>query len=110
MISKSALTDLAGILKKLNLRCRVQASFESEMSEWSTFVAIPSEGYFETSASGPVSIKDLKWIEIDPVKQVDIGRRVPPKKENLKLELAQELVKHLIPFEDGEYLRISVNP
>ncbi len=107
-MSKNSLTELINILQKLDLKCRVRTSFDDAVSEWSTFVTTPTQGYIETSDSGPVSINDLKSIEVDPVRQIIVGRRVPPKKQNLRAEFLELLRKHCISYEEvGEYLRIN---
>jgi hypothetical protein len=66
---------------------------EHTPSRWGWFL-VPVPGYVESSAYGPLPIREVEWVEIDPIKQQHIGRLVPPKFIDYTVELLQQLAVH----------------
>jgi len=57
---------------------RLKPVNENNATAWSRFLIMPSPGYIETE-TGPVSIRDVEYIDINPVEYRHIGRLIPPK-------------------------------
>jgi hypothetical protein len=64
---------------KSQFRLDTRAKFKQDEipSKWGWFI-VPTAGYVESSAYGPVPTREVEWVEIDPIEQRHIGRRVPP--------------------------------
>jgi hypothetical protein len=93
------------IAKSLGLKCRTKDSFSTEPCEWG-FLIMPVASYFE-GHGGPVSEKDLEWIDIDPVVLTYRGKLVPDLKEDKKVYLLKALEDRNIQYEDkGEFIRV----
>jgi hypothetical protein len=45
-------------------KVRIKLHDDSEPSEWSAWLTCPVDGYLELDQYGPVSIKDIEWLEI----------------------------------------------
>jgi hypothetical protein len=60
-------------------RIDTRAKFEQDEipSKWGWFL-VPVPGYIESSAYGSVPTREVEWVELDPIEQRHIGRRVPP--------------------------------
>lgn len=43
---------------------RIKVDSEEQPTEWSRWLICPTEGYVEIEIYGPVSVKDVEWIEI----------------------------------------------
>jgi hypothetical protein len=67
-------------------------------SKWGWFL-VPVPGYVESSAYGPVPTREVEWVEIDPIEQRHIGRRVPPQIIDHTPALLQQLAVHDIPVQ-----------
>ena len=65
-------------------------------SKWGWFL-VPTPGYVESSAYGPVPSREVEWVEIDPIEQRHIGRLVPPLIIDHTPALLQQLAIHGIP-------------
>nr|GFC50873.1 hypothetical protein [Tanacetum cinerariifolium] len=57
---------------------------------WGWFI-VPTPSYVESSAYGPVPMREVEWVEIDPIEQRHIGRLVPPLIIDHTLALIQQL-------------------
>jgi len=56
---------------------RAQLRNDALPSAWSQWVILPVPGYIEASSYGPVPLREIDWIELDPIEQRPIGRLVP---------------------------------
>jgi len=56
----AASTKLIGGKSRFKLRGGVKAE------PWGNWLIAPTQGYLENDASGPYSVRQLAWIEIDP--------------------------------------------
>lgn len=99
------------ILSRLELQARIKANFDNEPSKWERTIIYPTVGYIEPIGYGPVSVKNqLEWIEIDPIKQEYIGRLVPERKIDRRLDLINELRQIEVVFSElNGKLRIERN-
>lgn len=98
MIDVNSLGLIGEAINRIGLRFRVRASFDDDASPWTTVLGFPSPGYVEPKGMGPISIKQLVWIEIDPIKEIVIGMRVKPKQEDRTRELVDFLNEHKIAY------------
>jgi len=94
------------IVQSLGLKSRIKALSDA-VSDWNAWLIIPVPSYFE-GADGPVSDKQIEWIDIDPIVLTRRGNLVPDLREDKKSALVSALVEREIQFEDmGEFLRIK---
>jgi len=79
-----------------------------EVSKWGAYLNFPAEGYFEPQHIGPIKINQWKWLEINPIEDIVIGRLVPNKKADHSKEIINYLNENNIPFLKGEkYIKIE---
>jgi hypothetical protein len=78
-------------VKKIPCRYRLKIKNEALDAAWSNWLGHPSDTYLEAENQGPYSIKNIEWIEIDPVESRRIGRLVPDK----KIDHTEPLIKLL---------------
>ena len=50
--------------KMVSAKVRVKLLGDNEPSRWSAWLICPVDGYLELDHYGPVSIKDVEWLEI----------------------------------------------
>ncbi|RZJ94003.1 MAG: hypothetical protein EOO60_03980 [Hymenobacter sp.] len=76
-------------------RIDTRAKFKQDEtpSKWGWFL-VPVPGYVESSAYGPVPTREVEWVELDPIEQRHIGRRVPPQIIDHTPALLQQLAAH----------------
>lgn len=88
------------VIEALNLRflvaTRAKLKEAAIPSKWGTWFLIPVPDYVEASTYGPVPTREVEWIELDPIVQRHIGRRVPPQIIDHTPELLQQLAEHSI--------------
>jgi hypothetical protein len=95
------------IIGSLNLRCRIKASDDDDVSDWSEKIWSPVPSCFELFSCGPVPIRQIEWLDIDPVVTTKKGRLLPEMKEDKRDALVSALTKQKIKFEDlGAFIRI----
>lgn len=87
----TAVIDL--LTTQFRLDTRTKFKHEETPSKWGWFL-VPTTGYVESSAYGPVPTREVEWVEIDPIKQKYIGRRVPPQIIDHTPALLQQLVEY----------------
>lgn len=69
---------IKSILDQLPIQVRVGLR-KGEVSDWSSFLTIPSPSYVELKGSGPEKKEDIEFIEIDPISMQITGKLVKPK-------------------------------
>ncbi len=74
--------NILSIVKKLSLLVRVVFKKET-ISKWSNWLAFPSDGYGEIQVTGPFLIREVSYIEVNPIEIRKIGRLVPDKTAKL---------------------------
>lgn len=83
--------DLIGVIQtnKCKVRMKVKGCLAPEgCNNW---VIIPTSGYVETGGQGPWPIRQVEWVEIDPIVTEHIGRRVPPKRIDSSMQIEEGL-------------------
>jgi hypothetical protein len=84
------------LTSRFSINTRAKFRNQNTPSSWGWFL-VPVPGYVESSAYGPVPTRDIEWVELDPIEQRHIGRRVPPQIIDHTPELLQQLAVHGIP-------------
>ncbi|RYY92959.1 MAG: hypothetical protein EOO11_20520 [Chitinophagaceae bacterium] len=47
---------------------------EGPAGGWDRWLIVPTPSYVETGTSGPLPVRQLQWIDVDPVEQRWVGR------------------------------------
>jgi len=68
----------------------------SAPESWNNCAIIPTSGYIEIN--GPWPIRQVDWVEINPVIMEHVGRLVPAKRINSLTEIEEGLRKASIPY------------
>jgi hypothetical protein len=84
------------LTSQFHLDTRAKFKQADTPSKWGWFI-VPTAGYVESSAYGPVPSREVEWVEIDPIEQRRIGRLVPPLIIDHTPALLQQLTVHGIP-------------
>jgi hypothetical protein len=87
---------IEALTSRLSIDARAKFRNDNTPSNWGWFI-VPVPGYVESSAYGPVPPRDIEWVELDPIEQRHIGRRVPPQIIDHTPELLQQLAGYGIP-------------
>lgn len=84
---------ISNIIKPKNCKSRflVEYDSENELTDWVQGFHFPVNGYIEIPLVGPIKETQIKWIEIDPVEEIILGRRVPAKFKNHLTEIIKAL-------------------
>lgn len=88
---------VASVVKNIKLKVRVKIG-RDEVSGWSDWLIFPTDGYGEISSYGPFRIRDVSFLEIDPVKVISVGRLVPDRKVDKRGELEKILKEERVAF------------
>jgi hypothetical protein len=91
------LVALQSLVEGTRCKIRLKAYREDSATEWSGGFGLPVPGYIEVA--GPEPIKDVEWIELDPIVITHIGRLVPPKVAVVIDDIIQVLDKEVIDYE-----------
>lgn len=92
--------EIAKIIKDKNCTSRflIEHGSEEELTEWGQYFNFPTDGYIEIPVIGPIRETQIKWIEIDTVEEIIIGRLVPPKYNNHMNSITRELQDNDIDY------------
>ena len=104
------LGKLQSIIQAKNVKIRFKWFHGSgfEISEWSSSINFPVEGYIEPEHIGPIKLNQWIWLEIDPIEIVIVGRLVPNKKIDHQTEITRFFEENQIAFEKkNEYIKIE---
>ena len=88
---------IEAIVKEMPISVRVKLKDEA-LTDWSSWLTFPSDGYGEIKSYGPFRIVDAEYIELNPIEIKKIGRLVPEKKVNHTEAVAAALLKAEIPY------------
>ncbi|GAA4507672.1 hypothetical protein GCM10023172_38640 [Hymenobacter ginsengisoli] len=72
----SALVD---IIQAAKCTARIKIKGRLDASSWS-WIIIPVPSYIELGSVGPWPVRDVEWVEINPVTMEHTGRLIPPKR------------------------------
>jgi hypothetical protein len=104
----NAWVDVVGKLdaSTFRIRYRIKPASALDPGDWCAWLIVPVEGYLETGATGPVPMRDVEWVDIDPLEAVPQGRRALSKpvdktesilralrETRVKVEMASGLVR-----------------
>ncbi len=80
-------------------RCKIRLKVyrDEQATDWANGFGLPVEGYIEVS--GPERVKDVQWLEFDPIVVTAIGRLVPPKVAVVIDEIIQVLGELSMQYE-----------
>ena len=95
---------VAQIIDQLKILVRVVLN-DGSITEWGKWFVFPSDGYGEVARYGPFQIKDVCYIEVNPVEHRKVGRLLPEKEIDHSEELESALAGAGIVFEiyGGKY-------
>lgn len=105
------LIALQSLIEATCCKIRLKVYNEDLVTEWRGGFGLPVEGYIEVT--GPERIKDVEWVEFDPIVVTWIGALVPPKVAVVTDDIIQWLRKESILYEtlngliriDGQQIR-----
>jgi hypothetical protein len=63
-------------LRSTHCRSRIKWSQCVEPGKWTHFFIVPTDGYIE-GRLGPIPVREVDWVEIDPIALQDVGRLIP---------------------------------
>lgn len=90
--------QIARIINQLALSVRIILN-NGTITDWSKWLGFPSNSYGEVMGYGPFLIKEVQYIEINPVEKRKLGRLLPEKKIDHSKELEEFLIYTGIPFQ-----------
>jgi hypothetical protein len=97
------------MLRSTRCRSRIKWSRDSEVTDWTTFFIVPVDGYIE-GLCGPIPVREVDWVDIDPIEIQEVGRLVPQRRVDHTAELVSDLTQHGIRYEQVEHgFRIYTN-
>lgn len=94
------LNDLLLFLKGKPFTYRLKIQNESLSSEWSNWLIQPTESYIEAERQGPYAIKEIEWIDINPIEKKRLGRLIP----ETSVDHTTEVLKILESMEIGFFI------
>ncbi len=60
-----------------DVQYRIKPMRALDPGTWCRWLIIPVEGYLETGSTGPVPVRDVEWVDVDPMEIVAEGRLIP---------------------------------
>jgi hypothetical protein len=69
---------LVNIIQAAKCTARIKLNSRLDASSWS-WIIIPVPGYIELGSVGPWPIREVEWLEINPIVTEHIGRLVAPR-------------------------------
>lgn len=97
---------VATIADELALRGRPKVRGEAPNSEWQP-IWLPAPGYVETGRLGPMSVREIEWIDLETRVRVHRGRLLPPVVEDKSAALSALLAKVAVQVEQHDgWLRV----
>ncbi|WP_394538434.1 hypothetical protein PRJ39_22380 [Lysobacter enzymogenes] len=100
-------SEVVTVVREVRLKARVKPRC-SPPPEWTTFLSVPVPGYVESSSCGSLPFREVEWIEIDPVRVSEHGRRLPRAVDNLARELLSRLAALGVQAQRGEGAKVRV--
>ena len=71
--------------------CLTRIKIPREIVAWSEWLIVPTVGFVELSSCGPISIKEIEWVEINTIEDKYIGRLVKNAKIDHTLHIKEAL-------------------
>lgn len=87
---------------------RFKAKAEAAPYEWCSWLCVPVPGYLEIG--GPLPVRHIEWVEVNPVVTTSRGRLVPPQVDDYTDLLKGQLTAAGLSFivTDDGYIRVSI--
>ncbi|OON67425.1 DUF6678 family protein [Hymenobacter sp. CRA2] len=101
---------LAALLNGQGYALRLKTKNETEPVSWGQWLGVPVPGYIEIN--GPWPVREVEWVEVNPVVTTFQGRLIPPQVADHTADLTRQLKSASLSFSvtnDG-YLRILLSP
>ena len=83
-------TQLAAVVKLHGVSSRMKIKSEDEPSHWHPWLISPVRSWLE-GGYGPVQLEDIEWIELDLIKIVFRGQRIPDARVDLSASVLAAL-------------------
>jgi hypothetical protein len=80
---------LVAVTQSNKCMVRMKVKGYAAPEHWNDYAIIPVAGYIEIN--GPWPIRQVDWVEINPIVTEHIGRLVPPKQINSLMQIEDEL-------------------
>ncbi|WP_369810683.1 DUF6678 family protein [Hymenobacter cheonanensis] len=80
---------LVGVIQTNKCKVRMKVRGYSAPEGWNDWAIIPTAGYIEIN--GPWPIRQVDWVEINPIVTEHIGRLVPPKRIDSSMQIEEGL-------------------
>ena len=104
MVAHLLVDKLAG---KFQVKTRAKMHGKNSASSWANWFTVPVDNYVEASSYGPCPVKEVEWIEVNPVVEIRVGRLIKPLIHNYTSEIQEQLAAEHIRFEiSGQMLRV----
>jgi hypothetical protein len=87
---------LVAVTQTNKCKVRMKVKGYSAPERWNDCAIIPTPGYIEIN--GPWPIRQVDWVEINPIVTEYIGRLVPPKQINSLMQIEEGLRQAHIPY------------
>lgn len=100
---------LTAILNGHGYALRLKTKVDPEPERWGNYLIAPVPGYLEIS--GPWPVREVEWIEVNPVIVTQLGQLVKPRATDHTAELTQQLTAAGLPFTltDDGYVRVFLH-
>lgn len=100
--------NIIDVLRFFPCKTRVKWTQNSEPTQWEDSLFIPVQNYLETGKLGPVPMREVEWVEVDPIEIHHIGRLVADRQVDHLEDLVHTLSQRGIAFQQVEqYLRFD---
>ena len=83
------------IFRDKQLKYKLKIKNEPLVNFWSNWITLPSQHYYETENQGPYPIKDIEWVEIDPIEKRQLGKLIDARSTNHSTEITSWLKQQL---------------
>ena len=87
-------SELIQLLKPLKCHVRVLLKDDDDPSPWDSPLFEPVPTHIELPKYGPIQKTNVRWLEIDPVEEEYVGRRVPNRQTDHTKDI-QTILQHL---------------
>jgi len=90
------------MLRSTRCRSRIKWSQESTPTEWTHLFIVPVDGCIE-GGCGPIPLREVDWVDIDPIEIQDVGRLVPQRRVDHAAAWLSHFTQHNIRFQQVEH-------
>jgi hypothetical protein len=87
-----SLDKFIALLPEKPWKYRLKISHQELKNKWSLWLIQPTAHYLETKKDGPFPLKEIAWIDIDPIVMSKAGKLLPEKSAD-QTEMISTLLK-----------------